>query len=129
MSVYNPNSDRIFMKSRRIPIRSDCRIESPGGIQLWVRVIFLQFYFSMRRAYFKKIAKFCKTWLTVLGSRNSNVHRVCPNIWVRFFRWQEAYLLRLSQFLYNASICLKFGFHNSQSTSWYTDFRRRSYMN
>ncbi len=30
MSVHNPDSDRIFMKSRWIPIVSDCRIESPG---------------------------------------------------------------------------------------------------
>jgi hypothetical protein len=29
MSVHNPDSDRIFVKSRRIPIGLDCRIESP----------------------------------------------------------------------------------------------------
>jgi hypothetical protein len=32
-SVHNPDSDRIFMKSRRIPIGSDCWIDSPGFIK------------------------------------------------------------------------------------------------
>jgi hypothetical protein len=30
MSSHNRDSDRIFMKSRRILMGSDCRIESPG---------------------------------------------------------------------------------------------------